>query len=323
MPRKIVYLFGAGATHAEVAATDPMMADKNRGLLIRDVSRRVLSAAKKKPSYTKGIEPVAGVTGFPNIELLISLIENSKVTNWSHRTALLKNLVEKDIKRILTISRLNRFYLHKGLLSMHSHATVKAHEDLIGLISLNYDDVLDRAYSKILGIAPNYCFSVGETTSDLPLLKLHGSFNWRNKNILGRKRDVDIIPLGSGKTYVHSPYGAILNRALYTLAKCDVLRVVGCSLSPNDLHLIDLLFKAQLERETRFDIEIIADNATGERIRDNYGFFGENIKLLTEIELISEVEPENPFHIWLKYRADRLLGKNRMRHNSYLKKLLD
>lgn len=90
MPRKIAYLFGAGATHAEIAATDPNFADKKRGLLISDVSRRVMDAAKGKPSYYKGIESVAGATGAPNIELLISLIENSKVPRWANRTALLK-----------------------------------------------------------------------------------------------------------------------------------------------------------------------------------------------------------------------------------------
>src|SRR5689334_12656757 len=101
-PKKIAYLFGAGATHAEIAATDRNYAEKNRGLRISDVSRRIMEVAKTKPAYHKGIETVAGVTGAPNIELLISLIENSKVPRWANRTALLKKLVEEDIKRILT-----------------------------------------------------------------------------------------------------------------------------------------------------------------------------------------------------------------------------
>jgi hypothetical protein len=323
MPRKIAYLFGAGATHAEIAATDPNFADKNRGLLISDVSRRVMDAAKLRPSYYKGIESVAGVTGAPNIELLISLIENSKVQRWTNRTALLKKLVENDIKGILTESRLARFYLHKGLLTLHQNDVIRADEELIGLISLNYDNVLDLAYQVIIGTSPNYCFSAGNVNSTLPLLKLHGSFNWRGVRILGRKRSVEIIPLGSNKTYIHSPYGAIWNRALYVLSSCDALRVVGCSLSPNDLHLIDLLFKAQLERETRFEIQIIASDKTGGRIRDDYGFFGDSIKLLTELDVIPDPAPENAFRTWLKYRANRYLGEIGMRRNRYLRKLLD
>lgn len=323
-PKKIAYLFGAGATHAELAATDPNVENKNRGLLIDNVSRRVMDVAKLKPSYTKGIEPVAGAAGAPNIELLISLIENSKVPRWSSRTTLLKKLVEQDIKRILTEPRLARFYLHKGLLTLHEHEAVKGREELFGLISVNYDDVLDRAYQQVIGTAPNYCFSAGSNIATLPILKLHGSFNWRRVRILGRKRNVEIIPLGSTKSYIHSPYGAIWNRALYILANCDALRVIGCSLSPNDLHLIDLLFKAQLERNARFDIEIIASDSTGQRIRDNYGFFGDSIKLLTELGVAdSATGPANPFRTWLKYHADRYLPRPDMRRNKYLKKLLN
>ena len=324
MPSKIVYLFGAGATHAELLATDSKVEEQNRGLLMGNVSRRVMDVAKLDRTFTRGIETVAGVTGAPNIELLISLLENSRVSNWVNRTTLLKKLVEQDIKRILTDTRLARFYLHKSLLFMHQQPRVKDFEELIGLISLNYDDVLDRAYRDVIANAPHYCFSAGDNSTSLPLLKLHGSFNWRAVSILGRKRDVEIIPLGSSKTYLHSPYGAIWNRALYTLANCDTLRVIGCSLSPNDLHLIDLLFKAQLERERRFDIEIIASDMTGEQVRTNYGFFGESIKLLTEISIAKSVTgPENPFRTWLKYRADRYLGEPLMRGNKYLRKLLN
>ncbi len=326
MAKKIVYLFGAGATHAELAAIDGKIEEQNRGLLIGNVSRRVMDAAKAQPSYFRGIESVASATGAPNIELLISLIENSKVPRWHNRTAVLRQLVERDIKSILTVPRLSRFYLHRGLLSLHEKEKVRVQEEILGLISLNYDDVLDRAYFDVFGEKPNYCFTVGDTHDGLPpLLKLHGSFNWRQVRILGRCRDVDIIPLGSSKTYIHSPYGAIWNRALYLLSRCDALRVIGCSLSPNDLHLIDLLFKAQLERDRRFDIEIIADaETTGEAVRRNYGFFGDSIKLLTDIGVSKSVgDPDNPFRTWLKERSDRLMGVDAMKKDPYLKKLLN
>ena len=115
-----------------------------------------------------------------------------------------------------------------------------------------------------------------------PLLKLYGSFNWRNRKIRGKKRTIEIIPLGSTKNYIHPPYGCIWNQALETLISCDTLRVIGCSLSQNDFHLIDLLFKAHLERGTAFEIEIIAPDSVGEGIRTNYGFFP-GLKTLTNI----------------------------------------
>lgn len=195
-------------------------------------------------------------------------------------------------------------------------------EEVIGFISLNYDDVLDRAYTKYYG-RPNYCFTLDETmpSTNVPLLKLHGSFNWSDARMRGRPRTIEIIPLGSIKSYVHAPYASIWNRALEVLVNCDRLRVVGCSLSPNDVHLIDLLFKAHLERQEPFDIDVIASANAGENIRANYGFFPK-INTLVEIEnMISERDPPNPFELWLKYKSDKLLGPTRLRLK-YLRKVV-
>jgi hypothetical protein len=79
---------------------------------------------------------------------------------------------------------------------------VKTKEQLAGLISLNYDDVLDQAYKEYCG-RPNYCFTLeAHPTSamQIPLLKLHGSFNWSRKQIRGRRRKIEIIPMGSAKS---------------------------------------------------------------------------------------------------------------------------
>ena len=65
-----------------------------------------------------------------------------------------------------------------------------------------------------------YCFSLDEPlrANDVPLLKLHGSFNWKNVKIRGRNRNIEIIPLGSTKNYgIHPPYGCIWNQALSDL----------------------------------------------------------------------------------------------------------
>ena len=173
---------------------------------------------------------------------------------------------------------------------------------------------------------PRYCFSLEAgppTTNGIPLLKLHGSFSWKNKKIRGRKRTIEIIPLGSTKNYIHPPYGCIWNQALETLIGCDTLRVIGCSLSQNDFHLIDLLFKAHLERDTAFDIEIIASEVVGEAIRRNYGFF-RSIKVLTEIKdnLIPEKTPINPFKTWLRYKSLALLSGEELSRTRYLKKVV-
>ncbi len=326
VPKKIVYLFGAGATHAELKNLEPDLLDEKQGLLIGNVSSRVIDKARRDPKYLKDVAVVSGTAGSLNIELLISLIENSKIHDWAYKTSHLKELVEKDIKAILTASQTKRFYLHKTLFELHEHKKTKTKEEVIGLISLNYDDVLDQAYEAVLEKEPNYCFSLeadAPSSKNIPLLKLHGSFNWVSQQIRGRTRTIEIIPLGSSKSYLHAPYGFIWNQALDILIRCHTLRVIGCSLSPNDAHLIDLLFKAHLERSEEFEMEIIGPEKTGTQIRDNYGFFPK-IQTLLELEehLIPDRDPANPFKTWLKYKSISMLAKNQIEGTRYLKKVV-
>lgn len=322
-PKKIVYLFGAGATHAELQNLDPDLTEEKSGLLIGNVSSRVIERARRDKKYLEEIAMVSGTSGSLNIELLISLIENSKIHEWEYKTRLLKTLVQEDIEEILFKFRPRRFYLHKALLEYHAQEKVKVNESLIGLISLNYDGVLDKAYELYLG-KPNYSFTLDDTPTpdSVPLLKLHGSFNWKGQRIRGRKRTIEIIPLGSTKTYLHVPYGFIWARALDILIRCDTLRVIGCSLSPNDSHLIDLLFKAHLERGSAFEIEIISSTLEGEQIKRNYGFF-RGIRTLIDVEnSIPDKDPANPFRTWLGCKSARVLGHTSLGGTRYLKRVV-
>lgn len=326
VPKKIVYLFGAGATHAELQNLHPDQIDQKRlGLLVRDVSTRVIEKARREKRYLKGVAMVSGTSGSLNIELLIGLIENSKIHDWESKTRRLKGLVKEDIKTILTASRTRRFYLHRALFELHEHEIAKTKEEVTGLISLNYDDVLDQAYKEYYG-KPNYCFSLeadAPSSKHIPLLKLHGSFNWGREKIRGRRRKIEIIPLGSTKSYLHAPYGFIWNRALEILIGCDTLRVIGCSLSPNDAHLIDLLFKAHLERDGAFEIEIISSTPIGEAIQQSYGFFPKITKLEDiESHLVPDREPTNPFWEWLKYKSISMLGEDTITGTRHLKKVV-
>lgn len=181
--------------------------------------------------------------------------------------------------------------------------------------------MLDRAYKEFFG-SPNYCFTLeGDAPKGVPLLKLHGSFGWKRQKIRKQRRTVEIIPLGSNKNYLHAPYGFIWNRALEVLVECDILRVVGCSLSQNDFHLVDLLFKAHLERATAFEMEIISSDHTGRTIKDSYGFFPK-ITTLVDVEkhLIPETNPENPFKTWLKYKSIAMLQEE-IEGTRYLRKV--
>ncbi len=333
---KVAYLFGAGATHAELFSQEKKGLtshfDENRALLLSKVSSRVMSKATRDRKYRKGIEMVSNVAGPPNIELLISLIESSRIQGYDKKTKILKDLVRRDIESRLTAQKRKSFYLHRALLEMHD--LIGASEQVVGLISLNYDTVLDEAYRKRYGF-PNYAFtqsSLGRDPKPLLLkdpkpllLKLHGSFNWRKIKIRGRPRNIDIIPLGANKSYLHVPYNNIWANALEVISNCSVLRVIGCSLSQNDTHLIDLLFKAHLEKGTSFEIQLICSDEEGERIKRNLGFF-KGIKKITEIEsaLIPDdanARDSNPFRIWLQYKGQAVLGEG-IKETEFLKKTI-
>jgi len=332
--RKVVYLLGAGATHAEMVNAVPRLASdetlqRRIGLLTSHLSARVMRSARLNANFVKDLEflepprkqePVGaakGVTGAMNIELLISLIENSKARGWEQKARILKLLVRRDIEARLQ-QRKARFYLHSALLEMQQKSE---DERLIGIISLNYDDVLDEAYKEVYRKTRlDYCVSLdaaARASQEVPVLKLHGSFNWRRGlTVRGRKRRIDIIPLGSNKNYLHAPYNFIWTRALEVLVECDSLRVIGCSLSQNDTHLVDLLFKAHLEKPPdkmkSFEIEIISGESAGRAIRDNYGFFP-GVKT-------QQGESLNPFLTWLMSRADRIPADT-IKGTRHLKKL--
>jgi len=324
-PNKIVYLLGAGATHAEIfnLVDSPSVTYLSKyGLLIRHVSQRVINSAQKSSGFKKNAELVTSAEGSLNIELLISLFESSRIVGSENKVSTLKKLVREDIENILTKYRMNRFYLHKALFELHQF--IIKNEDLLGVISLNYDNVLDDAFRVIHSHPPNYNFT-SERGDNLPLLKLHGSFNWKKINIYGNKREIPIIPLGMNKNYLFPPYNFIWSRAFEILVNCDVLRIIGCSLNSNDIGLIDLLFKAHLHRNNDLEIQIIDSMIVHENIKQNYGFFNKLVGI-EDIEkpMIADVlspDTGNPFKTWLKSKALKMLNED-ITKTRFLKKCL-
>lgn len=323
--KKIAYLFGAGATHAEILNLEDSPDQKfrdNNGLLISNVSKRVMKNARYNARFKKNVELVTSTEGSLNIELLISLFEINRIPDSDFKINYLKGLIHKDIKDKLSDSRKKKFYLHKALFELHSKITDK--EEVLGLISLNYDGILDEAYKAILGTKPNYCLA-SERGSNIPLLKLHGSFDWGKLNIYGKQKKIPIIPLGISKNYLIPPYNFIWSYAFEVMVKCDILRIIGCSLSQNDIGLIDLLFKAHLERACDLEIQIIDFPEAGDQIKNNYGFFKKIVKLGDDIKEppVADIitDAGNPFKVWLKAMGLHMLDKG-INETKYLKKCL-
>src|SRR5258707_3831165 len=135
---RVVYLCGAGATHAELAnicedrMSDAGFLEKN-SLLLASVSKRVCIAAKRDHDFTQRIRSLLSSTGLSNIELFISLLEDNHVPSTSDIVQKLKARLKKDILGRLK-HRQDRFYLHKALFEFHR---TNREEDLTGVISLN------------------------------------------------------------------------------------------------------------------------------------------------------------------------------------------
>jgi hypothetical protein len=329
----IVYLFGAGATHAEFMnlhpkrTTDGNFLDKH-SLLLADISMRVCGSAKKKQQFSPQIKPLLSPAGLSNVELFIGLIEKNELKSEA-TIELLKTLITKDIGAQLTKVRRKRFYLHRALLEIHEK---NIREKLLGIISLNYDRVLDEAIEDIYRNSPNYGMH-SKDEEGLLLLKLHGGFGLTyNDHIL------PIMTPGINKNYLELPYNFVWGRALEILIKCDVLRVVGCSLSQNDVGLVDLLFKAHLAKGAPFEIQMITFDPDENKIKEQYGFLP-NIKTAMELEggleagmigegsIGKESSGSNPFKIWLKAKTYRLIAEKTLttvevRKSKYIKKLL-
>jgi hypothetical protein len=173
-----------------------------------------------------------------------------------------------------------------------------------------------------------------ETSAKAPILHLHGSFTWT----FGRPIGVSLLKVDSTyspqtvwipptilKESKDYPFNKLTGLAYEMLSRhCDVLRIVGSSLTQNDWNVLSLIFNAQrhaeLTRRRAFRVELIMSPAAGMRINDECSY----LKNLTPIGSFSEGEFEdyqdqeesaytsemkNPLFYWMKQKI--LFHRNR------------
>lgn len=302
-PKQVVYLFGAGATQAEVG----YLGARPVNLLMRDsdqfgegVSTGILNKIGRK-----GI-PFSGTDRGVDIEKLISLLAASGVDSHSKLAEEMRQRYFEEICRGLVQSQIiERPKLEMGLLEMHTNNSFQNEtEALTAIITTNHDGLLQTAFEEVFG-AVNLGFPF--TSNDItlvgseavpPVLQLHGSFTWRFAV------PVKVTRLGAGSKYSHDtmwipptiqkesknyPFNKLTGLAYEVLAKqCDVLRVVGASLTQNDWNILSLIFNAQRHRErvkkAAFRIELIMSQRTGVDIQNNCSY----LKNITPIGSLSE-----------------------------------
>ncbi|MCX6759446.1 MAG: SIR2 family protein [Candidatus Nealsonbacteria bacterium] len=344
---KIVYLFGAGATHAEKLLECKIKGTgfnelgelERGGLLASDISKRVIDKLfHDKPEIANdyGITKLSiddpRLIENADIELLISLVETLKTDKSENDVKFLKDFFKKEISENLLVDGNNIIpRLYSSLLELHG--LIGHEEQLIGFLTLNYDSLFEKSFELINKIRFNYGLAIGNPPisckpEDSYLLKLHGSFDWyldldNNKIIISTKQSEEPlwIPPRLNKEYLDYPYNLIHGKAYELLGQCDILRVVGCSLNQNDIRLISLLFKTQrLKRLKPYLIEIISPPEACLDIIKRLGL------ILSFDESFYDkgwnkfgIDADNSFLDWLYYRAMNIREKISLEETIYLK----
>lgn len=345
-PKQVVYLFGAGATQAEA----DYLGARRVNLLMRDsdklgegVSTRILNQigplGKPYLSEDRGVD----------IEKLISLLVACGVDRHSKLAERMRQHYFDEIRTSLVTAKIiDRPQLAIALLELHMIQPFRDEvEALAGIITTNHDGLLQNASQEVLGgVNLGFPFASDDITmvepaSAPPILQLHGSFTWRFgvpvrvsqlQEASKYLPDTTWIPPTILKESKNYPFTKLPGLAYELLAKqCDVLRIVGASLTQNDWNILSLIFNAQRHRlhvkAAAFRIELILPQADGEYIKKDCSYLN-NITPIGYItdgqfadykeNLSPDSEMNNVFAYWLKekinfHRRQKELGDGRLR----------
>ena len=178
--------------------------------------------------------------------------------------------------------------LYEVLLDMHN--IIEFPEVLHGIITINYDEYIETAIENVFDGPADFGIRVDPPVQqgDRPkLLKLHGSFGWKDTWPISRGYTPDAtlwIPPGINKAKQAYPFNVLWGSAREMLA-CDVLRVVGCRLGPNDWDLISLLFTMRhAGLDQRPQIEIIDAPIHANRLKEDFPYL--DVRSILDLEPI-------------------------------------
>jgi hypothetical protein len=342
--RRVSYLFGAGATQGAV-----QYAGSTQSLVMPGLIERLLDSTNT--AYTEDFSDHAGLRHLVNdvvdpdtdFEHLLTFLSDTPSRRYQEFAERLKRVFSAVLRRALADVRQElgerHYALYAALLDMHN--VPRSGEQLVGLLTLNYDDFLESAVERGLGRTVNYGVDVagsgnGDQQNSMHVLKLHGSFRWQSTWPIEVAAEPDIglwIPPGIRKSKGEYPFNAIWGRAR-ELLDCDVLRIVGCNLGPNDWDLVSLLFTTMHGRESAqpYEIEIIGWPSGAERLTELFPYLtprsllevpGVGAQLIAELlgataadfSELSEKDQgvarraaqeriDNPFQHWLRLKGE-------------------
>ena len=250
-PKDVVYLFGAGATHACIKSVG-----NPNGLLMSDLNEPLAEELNdlvrdKYPGDENLFELVNTVVGeHTDFEHVITFLDNAP--SMLHRQfaedlrKVFEQVLRAKLRAVKEDESRNPVDLYTALFDLHR--LLGDSESIRGILTTNYDSYVEEALEAAGYDSVDLGFYTATSSSSsidrsIKLLKLHGSFDWQDTwpvTVGGSDRTL-WIPPGIQKDKQRYPFNVIWGVAREVLA-CDVLRVVGCKLGGNDWDLISLLF---------------------------------------------------------------------------------
>ena len=284
-PPSVVYLMGAGASHACVRSLG-----SQDGLLMDSLSTSLNAFAGNLVTEDYGGHPgllalvndiIEGQADFEHVVTFLSDSPSSLHRDFGNdlkagfERVLRQQLqmIEKDIGR-------PPVDLYAALFDMYNVGGCP--ESLRGVLTINYDLYIERALEMAGFTEINFGFNLGRNAAEgaISLAKLHGSFDWQATWPLSlrdegaeAKYPTVWIPPGIEKDKGGYPFNALWGWAREILT-CDVLRIVGCRLDGNDWDLVSLLFNAVHGRTEHRPcrVELIDSPQQGEALALRYPY---------------------------------------------------
>lgn len=341
-PLKVVYLIGAGASHGCVSR-----AYRGPGILMGHLSETLIERLRahvidKFPDHRSLHDLVnRAIDEDTDFEQIITFLNDSPSKDHRQLANRLREIFHETLNTRLQAIRdeLNEetVSLYTALLDMYEVPHFP--ETLGGLITINYDNYIEYAAQLVTDQPVDFGFSVDgtpESNEAIRLLKLHGSFGWTDTwpIMSGNGESPLWIPPGIQKEKQMYPFNILWGLAREMLT-CDVLRIIGCRLGPNDWDLISLLFSTcHVSSEYNpYRIEIIDAPSNAQRIKEQFPYLG--VRSILEAEwagnritaeltedkyaTFDEIDPaevadvcqgigtdQNWFQVWLRHMAEEM-----------------
>jgi hypothetical protein len=325
---RVVYLFGAGASHACAQAVGSA-----HSILMRDLTQELADRLRafidrEHPSESRLKNLMNDVIDErTDVEHIITFLDDSSSSLHRQFATTLRQTFEDVLRDRLQqiVDEQGRVPddLYVALLDIYDIPNLP--EELAGILTTNYDSFLESAIrgsaKRALDVGVGFeRDTIGELTR---LLKLHGSFEWNTTwPITKANGGVTLwIPPGIQKAKAHYPFNLLWGLAREML-DCDVLRVVGSRLGPNDWDLISLLFATRHTNVSRgpYRVELIDSPGQALKLQDAHPYLG--VTSILEIDsigkfLVSEIGGGDPreYHSLSTEERKAIVDKAGAHHN--------